>query len=512
MAKQSSNALPTGAQLARYQLSRVLGTGSFGITYRARDLDRGIDVAIKEYLPKEIAERASGEQVQLRSPEHERFYQWGMDRFVTEAQILAQFRHPNIVKVLNYFHANGTAYFVMEYQAGRDLNQVIKSLDKGMNEEQIRAWLIPVLGGVNAIHEKNYLHRDVKPGNIFLTRRGQPVLLDFGAACFAMGDEVRKTSDVLTPAYASIEQYGQDQPLGPWSDVYALGATVYRGLVDEPPISAFNRAEALALGQVDPLTPAVEVGSELASAEFLRVIDWMISVVATERPQSANDVLKALGESVVGEQEFNFSQTDRSVGQEGDDHSVTATQARPVEEYKLLFVGSAGAGKTTAIGKLGDLQALTTELHPGALGGAIRQASTVALDYAYMDLGMNERIHLYGTPGLERFAFMGELLRVGAFGVVVLIDNRQADAMEQLDNLLASYSEFLNDCRLVVGITHMDQLNQPAISDYQQRLIEQCGGKAIVPAVFDVDGRSVRDLKMLLQALFYARDPAVSPA
>ena len=507
MVKRASNAMAPGSRLARYELMRVLGTGSFGITYRARDLDRGIDVAIKEYLPKEIAERESGEQVRLKSSEHERFYQWGMDRFVTEAQILAQFRHPNIVKVLNYFHANGTAYFVMEYQAGRDLSQTIKALDAKMAEDQILAWLVPVLSGLNTIHEKNYLHRDVKPGNIFLTRRGQPVLLDFGAACFAMGDEVRKTSDVLTPAYASIEQYGQAQPLGPWSDIYALGATVYRGMVDEPPVSAFNRAEALARGEADPLAPAAEIGVALASPEFLRVIDWMLSVVAAERPQSANDVLHALGESTVGDRELNL-------GAAGDVDSTEGGSrigySRPAEEYKILFCGPSGCGKTTAINELGDLKALATELLPGALGGTVQRPATIALDYAYMDLGMNERVHLYGMPGSARFAFMGKVLQKGVFGVVLLVDNCQPDAMAQLEVLLTQYADMLAQSRVVIGVTHLDVVKTPSITQYQQWLFDYCAGKSVIPALFEVDARSARDLKTLLQALFYSRSPAVA--
>jgi len=498
--------LTVGSQLGRYELLQVLGTGSFGITYRARDLDRGIDVAIKEYLPKELAERGEGAEVRLLSPKHERFYQWGMDRFVTEAQILAQFQHPNIVKVLNYFHANGSAYFVMEYQAGRDLNQIIKSLDIKMDEDQIRAWLIPVLRGFNAIHGKNYLHRDVKPSNIFLTRRGQPVLLDFGAACFAMGDEVRKTSNVLTPAYASIEQYGQDQPLGPWSDLYALGASVYRCLVDRPPVSALNRSETVALGDADPLLPAAEVGAGAASADFLRVIDWMLSVVAAERPQSANDVLQALGEPTEGGSELGL------MAAEGIDEPGKGSHSRPLEEYKLLFCGNIGAGKSTAIRELGDLPALSTELYPGALGGKVQHTTTVALDYAYMDLGMNERVHLYGVPGSTRFAFMGEVVSAGAFGVVVLVDNRQQDTFIQLESLLTTYAEQLFDNRLVIGVTHMDMIKSPSIPTYQQWLLEYCRHKAIIPAVFDVDARSSRDLKILLQALFYARSPVALPA
>jgi len=443
-------------------------------------------------------------EVRLLAPEHERFYQWGMDRFVTEAQILGQFHHPNVVKVLNYFHANGSAYFVMEYQAGRDLNKIIKALDKKMAEGQLRAWLIPVLRGLNAIHSKNYLHRDVKPGNIFLTRRGQPVLLDFGAACFAMGDEVRSTSNVLTPAYASIEQYGKGKPLGPWSDLYALGATVYRCLVDRAPVSARNRAAALTQGDGDPLVPAVEVGEGLATDEFLRVIDWMLSVVAAERPQSVKEVLQALGESTAGIER-------RSVGSaESLDGPGKGSPVRPAEEYKLLFVGSSGAGKTTAINELGDLPALGSEVYPGAVGGQVQQAMTVALDYAYMDLGMNERVHLYGAPGAPHFALMGEVLRVGAFGVVVLIDNRQQDAFSQLELLLTTYADLLRDNRLVIGITHMDIVKSPPVSEYQLWLVDYCKDKAVVPAIFEVDARSARDLKILLQALFYAHSPAVS--
>ena len=512
MASISISGLPPGTQIARYELISELGAGSFGITYRARDLDRGIDVAIKEYLPKDIAARTSGKQVGLRGPEHERFYQWGMDRFVTEAQILAQFRHPNIVKVLNYFHENGTAYFVMEYQAGRDLDRIIKTKEQPMVEAQIRAWLVPVLSGLNTIHQKSYLHRDIKPGNIFLTRSGTPVLLDFGAACFAMGDEVRKTSDVLTPAYASIEQYGHQAALGPWSDLYALGATVYRCFVKKAPTSAYNRANAFSRGESDPLVPVSKVAAGYASPEFLRVVDWMLTVVAAERPQSADEVLVALGEKPIatadvgkrfqaGASETDITASDITVS------GLESKVSRPQEEYKLLFCGSSGGGKTTAVSVLGDMPAMTTELWPGALGGRVTRASTVAQDYAYMDLGSNERIHLYGTPGAHQFEFMGDLLKVGAFGVVVLIDNRQPDSLVELERMLEQYSELLAASRLVIGVTHMDKALQPRIDYFQQWLFTYCLNRAVIPPVFDVDARSAKDLKVLIQALFFANSP-----
>jgi signal recognition particle receptor subunit beta len=227
----------------------------------------------------------------------------------------------------------------------------------------------------------------------------------------------------------------------------------------------------------------------------------MLTVVAAERPQSANEVLHALGVSTGGDRELDLGPAGAA---RGVDDTGPGAQVRPQEEYKLLFCGSQGAGKTTAIGELGDLNALGTELHPGALGGTVKKASTVAMDYAYMDLGVNERAHLYGLPGGAPFAFLGNVLSAGAFGVVVLIDNRQHDAFAQLDSWLTRYADLLGQNRVVVGVTHMDVLKQPSISEYQQWLIDYCKNRAVVPAVFDVDARSARDLKMLLQALFYA--------
>lgn len=493
------NGLQQGTEVARYQIVRELGAGSFGITYRARDLQRGFDVAIKEYLPRAIASRGAAGTVVLKSQEHDRFYQWGMDRFVTEAQILAQFRHANIVKVLNYFHANQTAYFVMEYQAGRDLDSVIRKLDQVMEEQQLRAWLVPVLSGLRTIHQKSYLHRDVKPGNIFLTRKGVPVLLDFGAACFAMGDEIRKTSDVLTPAYASLEQYGQES-LGPWSDLYALGATVYRCLVKKAPISALKRADAVASGKGDPLIPAQKVGAAVASQTFLKVIDWMLAIQAVERPQSTDDVFSALSETIPRDSGERAGNSGRGGSVNERSH---VSVARPEEEYKLVICGSKGSGKTTAVTTLGDLPAVTTEVWPGALGGKVRESTTTAMDYAYMDLGSKERLHLYGAPGEQRFGFMTEVLMRGAFGVVVLVDNRQAEVFATLEQILQAQVRFLARGHLVIGVTHMDLQRKPSIADYQEWMHSYCSNRWIAPVVFDVDARSAKDLKILLQALFY---------
>ncbi len=500
MSKEKSS-LRAGAEISHYRVIRELGAGSFGITYRARDLERGFDVAIKEYLPREIARRGDTDDVVLKSAEQDRFYQWGMDRFVTEAQILAQFRHPNIVKVLNYFHANQTAYFVMEYQAGLDLDRVIKKLDQPMDEKQLRAWLVPVLSGLKTIHNKSYLHRDVKPGNIFLTRAGSPVLLDFGAACFAMGDEIRKTSDVLTPAYASLEQYGQQQPLGPWSDIYALGATVYRCLVKQAPVSALKRAEAATKGERDPLAAAVKVGEKVASQTFLKVIDWMLSLQAVERPQTADEVLAALGEAITHNKDIA---ADDGAPADGLGERVTTPSARPGQDYKLLICGNSGAGKSTAVATLGDQSPINTDIWPGALGGKVSRATTIAMDYAYLDLGSNERLHLYGAPGEPRFRFMTEVLKRGAFGIVILVDNRHQERFEMLAELLQAQAGFLGNGHLVIGVTHMDSVSKPAITDYQNWLHEYCLNRWTIPAVFEVDPRSAKDLKVLLQALFFS--------
>ena len=198
------NALPLETSLLEYRLEGVLGAGGFGITYLALDTHLEKQVAIKEYLPTDLAMRALDGSVVPVATEHEHDYQWGLERFIQEARTLARFSHPHIVRVIRYFEANGTGYMVMDYEKGESLNQLLRH-SAPPDEPRLRAILMPLLDGLQAVHEAGFLHRDIKPSNIFLREAGGPVLLDFGAARAAVGGATRSMTAVLTPGYAPLE-------------------------------------------------------------------------------------------------------------------------------------------------------------------------------------------------------------------------------------------------------------------------------------------------------------------
>ena len=189
-AKRRHNALPDGYKLHWYEIHAILGRGGFGITYLALDTNLNHEVAIKEFLPTDLAMRASDSSIHPISDDHTDTFGWGLNRFITEAQTLAQFRHPNIVLVHSVFEANGTAYMVMEYEKGESLEEVYK-LNRLTTEEDLLALLYPLMDGLERIHETGFVHRDIKPKNIYLRDDGRPVLLDFGSARQALGVETR---------------------------------------------------------------------------------------------------------------------------------------------------------------------------------------------------------------------------------------------------------------------------------------------------------------------------------
>jgi hypothetical protein len=288
------SALPIGSRLETYEIKDILGVGGFGITYKGYDHSLHCDVAIKEYLPHGLALRTGdGSTVVPKSSNDQKYYDYGLKRFLDEARILAKFKERAIVRVSRFLEANGTAYLVMDYEDGESLAQYL-ARSGVLSETEIRAILVPILEGLRAVHAKEVLHRDIKPGNIFLRQGGPPVLLDFGAARQALGEQTRTMTGIVTPGYAPIEQYGQLGKQGPWTDLYALGATLYHCVVGKAPLEAPDRVAALQEGAPDPLKRAVEAGAGRYSAELLAAIDWMLAPNAKDRPQSAEQVLARL--------------------------------------------------------------------------------------------------------------------------------------------------------------------------------------------------------------------------
>ena len=303
----SSIALPPGYRLHEYRIDDVLGQGSFGITYLATDVNLDTKVAIKEYLPAELAIRTTDSTVRPRSIDVASTLLDGLDQFLIEARTLATFRHGNIVRVARFFEANRTAYMVMDYERGLPLTnwwaeqwrvaheQAPASVPPsssqpapGINEADLVMLLNPLLDGLALVHRTGVLHRDIKPGNICVREGdGSFVLLDFGAARPATGD-LPDAPNMLTPGYAPLEQYTGDNQ-GPWTDLYAVGATLYWMVSGKRPREVMERRRS---PQND--VSAEEAGAGRYGPDFLRAIDWALQVRAEDRPRDVGSFRRAL--------------------------------------------------------------------------------------------------------------------------------------------------------------------------------------------------------------------------
>ncbi len=284
MAKRFKDALALGSKLQGYRIERVLGQGAFGITYLAKNMRLDHLVAIKEYLPADLAGRQNT-TVEPRSELHEDAFLWGISRFLQEAKTLVKFKHPNIVRVYDFFETNNTAYMLMDYEEGESLHEVFKRRGT-LSEQAILNILFPLLDGLEVLHQGNIIHRDIKPANIYIRKDGSPVLLDFGSARTALNNHTNTMTSMLTPGYAPFEQYYQDaKQQGPWSDIYALGAVIYQAIMGKKPMESSLRGAAKMAGDPDPLIPAMSLQGGRYSNELLQSVDQALIVIAKERPQ-----------------------------------------------------------------------------------------------------------------------------------------------------------------------------------------------------------------------------------
>ena len=344
------SSLPVGARVRDYVIDGILGSGGFGITYKATEAITERAVAIKEYLPAALAARdRDGQTVRPVSAGTREDFEWGLGRFRQEAKVLIGLKHANIVPVLSYFEANGTGYLVMEFQAGRSLGQRL-GRDGVLTEQAMLALVEPILAGLDAIHRAGFLHRDVKPDNILVREDGAPVLIDFGAARQALGRQSKSLTAVLTEGYAPYEQYERDGNQGPWTDIYALGAVMLRCLTGERLAEAPRRIAARIRNAPDPLAPSLAKLRRVASRPVADAIAAALGATEAERPQSIGEFRKLLAAAsdpaAAGDMEHTLVPAALAATR-----GRTETAVRPRRGRALAIAGVAGvliAGAATA--------------------------------------------------------------------------------------------------------------------------------------------------------------------
>jgi serine/threonine protein kinase len=292
MPSQANQPLPEGYLLENYRIASVLSSGGFSIVYLAYDENRE-PVAIKEYLPSHLALREAGAALPTIAEEHRASFQYGLRCFFEEGRALAKLAHPNLVRVLNFFPANETVYMVMRYERGRTLQEHIYARRGSLQESFIRGIFASLLNGLREVHRNRLLHLDIKPANIYVRNDGTPVLIDFGAARQTLTDERSTLNPMYTPGFAAPEHYRDRNGLGPWSDIYSIGATLFSCLAGAAPQPADERLKK------DRHVSAARTWAGSYSDELLRTIDWCLELDPLRRPQSVFALQKVLlGEKV----------------------------------------------------------------------------------------------------------------------------------------------------------------------------------------------------------------------
>jgi serine/threonine protein kinase len=333
----NTQALPPGTRLEEFEIERVLGSGGFGITYLARDTSLGRQVVIKENLPVQFAFRDTHSLTV--SPRHTtgedaENFAWSLENFSKEAALLASLDHPGIVKVLRSFSAFGTAFFVMPYVDGLPLDELIHSrTDQGkpFTVEEISGLLQRVLEALAYLHDRGIYHRDIKPGNILITRDGIPVLIDFGSARQRLSE--RSMTVVESPGYTPFEQLQGRGNVGPWSDLYALGATVARAITGETLPKANDRVFD------DPWVPLAQRWEITATlpTPLLASIDKALHPRDKDRWQDAREWAEAIRGSFKERDTKSISQIDVFMSCRDPSYIVAPSEIQPQNEPELLL-------------------------------------------------------------------------------------------------------------------------------------------------------------------------------
>jgi serine/threonine protein kinase len=277
-----SLSLPLGTKLfgGKYSVGKVLGQGGFGITYMGADNLLSRPVAIKELFPEGC--QRNGTTVQpTRIPPSD--FSSMKQKFLDEARLLASLNHPGIVKVYDFFEENNTAYMVMEYLRGKSLAKLVEERGGALSEKEAVGYILKVCEALDVVHKAGYLHRDIKPENIIVCEDGRVVLIDFGAARAYMAGKTGRMTVILTPGYAPLEQYAEQAKRGAYTDIYALGATLYYLLTGQVPVSAADRI----------LRGVREINGRV-SRQVEEAVMKAMAMRVEERPQSVGEFVRLL--------------------------------------------------------------------------------------------------------------------------------------------------------------------------------------------------------------------------
>ena len=288
MSTPTRDSLPPGTRLDCYRIVKLIGSGGFSLIYLAEDEDTHDEVAIKEYLPKQVGERAGTKPVSVVAEDKADSFHRGRRLFYQEVKALAKLRHPNIVNVRNCFLANNTAYLVMDYEPGKNLGRYIRKRKGGLSTAFLMSVFPPLLDALELIHGSQHLHLDIKPSNVHLRPGANPLLLDFGAVFHLDPEHGDKKAQVITPGFSPIEQYRSGARVGPWTDVYAIGASMRACIEGHSPPPAIERDKE------DKLVPARQAFADRYPPHLLAAIDWAMAIDPEARPRSAAELRAAL--------------------------------------------------------------------------------------------------------------------------------------------------------------------------------------------------------------------------
>jgi serine/threonine protein kinase len=326
MAAQNNAPLPDGLEIGGYRIVKKIASGGFSIVYLAYDGD-GNAVAIKEYLPSALALRQPGELAPSISKANLPVFRIGLKCFFEEGRALARIVHPNVVRVLNFFRANDTVYMVMAYESGHSLQeQISRLLAKGQRASEgfIRQAFKGVCGGLREVHANKLLHLDLKPANIYLRIDGSPLLLDFGAARQTINTDLPTLTPMYTPGFAAPELYAKGATLGPWTDIYSIGAAIYACMAGAPPQAADQRKAG------DEMAERIAKAAAGYSPELVAMVTSCLALDPLARPQSVFAVQKVLQAEWTG-----APAAARDANQDGK-QAATGADAAPASGWRGL--------------------------------------------------------------------------------------------------------------------------------------------------------------------------------